>query len=159
MTEPPPTIARASAADAADLLAMMRSYCDFYEVSPTDDALETIITALREDPEHEGVQLIAREAGGSACAFATVYWTWSTTDGCRIGIMNDLFVVPSARGRGIADALIDACRDECARHGARILQWQTAPDNARAQAVYDRVGGVRSQWIDYSLAVPDPPNP
>jgi GNAT superfamily N-acetyltransferase len=159
MTTRSPAITRASAADAADLLAMMRSYCDFYEVSPTDAALEAIITALLDDPEHEGVQLIAREAGGSACAFATVYWSWSTTDACRIGVMNDLFVVPGARGRGLADALIDACRAECARHGARILQWQTAPDNARAQAVYDRVGGVRSQWIDYSLAVPDSPKP
>jgi hypothetical protein len=31
------------------------------------------------------------------------------------------------------------------------LEWQTALDNLRAQAVYERVGGQRSQWVDYSL--------
>ena len=65
--------------------------------------------------------------------------------------MNDLFVTESARGQGLAEALIEACRAECAGHGARRLHWQTAPDNRRAQAVYERVGADREQWVDYSL--------
>ena len=32
--------------------------------------------------------------------------------------MNDLFVAPDARGSGVAEALIAACRDACAAHGA-----------------------------------------
>jgi GNAT superfamily N-acetyltransferase len=63
--------------------------------------------------------------------------------------MNDLFVAEGARGAGIADALILACRAECASHGARRMEWQTAPDNLRAQSVYDRVGGTRDEWVDY----------
>ena len=31
------------------------------------------------------------------------------------------------------------------------LRWQTAKDNYRAQRVYERVGGRRQEWIDYSL--------
>ncbi len=31
------------------------------------------------------------------------------------------------------------------------LGWQTAKDNLRAQAVYDRVGGTREEWLDYSI--------
>ena len=34
---------------------------------------------------------------------------------------------------------------------ARRLGWQTAKDNHRAQAVYERVGGRREEWLDYSL--------
>ena len=68
--------------------------------------------------------------------------------------MNDLFVAPEARGSGLADRLIAACRERCAEHGAGELAWQTAKDNLRAQAVYERVGGRRSEWLDYSLAVP-----
>jgi GNAT superfamily N-acetyltransferase len=67
--------------------------------------------------------------------------------------MNDLFVAPTARGTGAAERLIHACVDECRKHGAVELTWQTAPDNARAQRVYDRVGATRSQWVDYSLSV------
>ena len=66
--------------------------------------------------------------------------------------MNDLFVAESARGGGTAERLIKACRAECTRRGARRLTWQTAPDNARAQAVYDRVGATREQSVDYWLA-------
>jgi GNAT superfamily N-acetyltransferase len=145
------SIARAGTADLDDLLALMRAYCDFYEVSPSDEDLLTISRALIEDPECEGLQLLARDPGGQSAGFATVYWTWSTTSACRIGIMNDLFVAESARGQGLADELIKACQAECARHGARRLTWQTASDNHRAQAVYDRVGGTREQWIDYWL--------
>jgi ribosomal protein S18 acetylase RimI-like enzyme len=67
--------------------------------------------------------------------------------------MNDLFVTPAARGTGAAEALIRACVDECKRHGAAELTWQTAKDNERAQRVYDRIGGRRSEWLDYSLPV------
>ena len=67
--------------------------------------------------------------------------------------MNDLFVSPDARGTGAADALIAASKDAASAHGASRLDWQTAKDNLRAQAVYDRVGGERSEWLSYTLPV------
>lgn len=144
-------IAPVTEADLADLLALMRAYCDFYEVSPTDEDLLAMSRALIDDPDHEGFQLIARDSGGEAIGFATVFWSWSTLSATRIGVMNDLFVTPEARGSGIAAALIDACLERTRRHGAGSLGWQTARDNTRAQALYERVGAMREEWIDYSL--------
>jgi ribosomal protein S18 acetylase RimI-like enzyme len=141
-------------ADLEALLPLLRGYCDFYEVSPSDDALLAVSRALIADHEREGLQLIGREPDGRAVGFATVYWTWQTLNAARLGVMNDLFVAPEARGSGLADRLIAACRERCAEHGARELTWQTAKDNVRAQAVYERVGGRRAEWLDYSLAVP-----
>ena len=138
--------------DVDELLPLMRAYCDFYEAAPVDEDLLELAQALIADPEREGVQLIARDSGGHGVGFATIYWSWSTTEAGRIGVMNDLFVTETARGQGLADELIEACRDECRRRGARRLTWQTAPDNARAQAVYDRVGATRERWVDYWLA-------
>jgi GNAT superfamily N-acetyltransferase len=140
--------------DLDDLLPLMRAYCDFYEVGPPDDRLLALSRALVADPEREGVQLIARdEHSGAALGFATVFWSWSTLSASRLAVMNDLFVAEPARGQGIAEALIEACRDRAARHQATSLGWQTAKDNHRAQAVYERVGGVREEWLDYSLDV------
>ena len=48
--------------DLADLLPLLRGYCDFYEVAPSDEALLAMCRALIADPEREGVQLIARDA-------------------------------------------------------------------------------------------------
>ena len=140
--------------DLEELLPLLRGYCDFYEVSPSDEALLALSRALIADPEREGLQLIARAPDGTAVGFATVYWTWQTLSAARLAVMNDLFIAREGRGTGLADRLIAACRERAAEHGATELAWQTAKDNHRAQKVYERVGGHRSEWLDYSLAVP-----
>src|SRR6266536_5083143 len=84
-------------ADLPELLPLVRAYCDFYEVSPTDEALLAVSRALIADPEREGLQLIARDDADVAVGFATVYWGWDTLLGARNGIMHDLFVREDAR--------------------------------------------------------------
>ncbi|WP_228430683.1 GNAT family N-acetyltransferase [Baekduia soli] len=137
--------------DLDDLLPLLRAYCDFYDVAPPDAALRALSEALLDGAD--GVQLLARDDGGRAVGFATVYWTWQTLTASRVGVMNDLFVAPAARGSGAAEALIAECADRARDHGATHLTWQTALDNARAQALYDRVGAQRSRWLDYELAL------
>jgi GNAT superfamily N-acetyltransferase len=145
-------ISRVTQGDLDELLPLMRAYCDFYEVNPPDDALLALSRALIADPAREGLQLLARH-DGQAVGFATIYWSWATTIAARIGVMNDLYVAPTARGSGVADELIFDCLEECRQHGAVELTWQTAKDNERAQRVYDRLGGTRAEWVDYSLSV------
>jgi GNAT superfamily N-acetyltransferase len=146
-------IARAGIGDLDALIPLMRGYCDFYEVSPSDDALRALALELIEHPDTAGVQLLARDENGTATGFATIFWTYSTLSAAPIAVMNDLFVAPGARGRGLGAELIAACEAECAASGVEILEWQTAPANARAQAVYDRSGAERTEWVTYTLAV------
>jgi GNAT superfamily N-acetyltransferase len=148
-----PAIVVVHEGDLDDLLPLMRAYCDFYATSPTDDALLALSRSLLTGPEYEGLQLIARDTANAALGFATIFWTWSTTRAARIGVMNDLYVAPEARGTGLADRLIAACADQCRARGVRRLEWQTALDNRRAQAVYDRVGGVKERWLDYGIDI------
>jgi GNAT superfamily N-acetyltransferase len=147
------TIDVVAEADLPELLTLMRGYCDSYEVAPSDEALLTMSRALIADPAREGMQLLARDARGTAVGFATIFWTWSTTKASRIGVMNDIFVAQGARGSGVADQLIAACVERCRRRAPARLTWQTALDNHRAQAVYERLGARRSQWLDYELPV------
>lgn len=142
-----------TAADLDELAPLMRAYCDFYEVDPPDSELRALSQALIADPRRDGLQLIARDPRGAAIGFATIFWSWSTLDARRLAIMNDLFVSEPARGGGIADALIEACAERARQHGAKNLGWQTAKDNFRAQAVYERVGARRSEWLDYELTL------
>jgi GNAT superfamily N-acetyltransferase len=139
--------------DLDELLPLLRDYCDFYAVAPPDEALLALCRVLAADRGCEGVQLLARDGGGGAIGFATIFWSWSTLSAARIGVMNDLFVVPEARGTGAAEALILACLERCRERGAGWLSWQTAKDNRRAQALYERVGARREEWLDYSLEV------
>jgi GNAT superfamily N-acetyltransferase len=154
--EAPPahTIAEVGEPDLADLLGLLRAYCDFYRCAPSDAALLDLSRALLENPRLEGVQLIARDGEALAVGFATVFWSWDTTEASRIGIMNDLYVAPSDRGSGLADRLIAAALALCGERGAARLEWQTAHENSRAQAVYDRVGGVREPFIVFTKPAP-----
>jgi len=132
----------------------VRAYCDFYQVAPSDRALLELSRALLAQPQQEGLQLMARDDAGRVVGFATLFWTWQTLAAARVGVMNDLFVAAEARGTGVADALIAACLERCREHGASQLVWQTASDNARAQAVYERIGATREdRWVDYWLPV------
>jgi GNAT superfamily N-acetyltransferase len=132
----------------------MRGYSDFYEVDPPDERLLWLARELLANPQERGVQLIARSGeAGQAIGFATIYWFFSTSQAARIAIMNDLFVAADARGGGVADALIRACADAARERGAAELVWQTAKDNLRAQAVYERMGAERAEWVDYTLAL------
>src|SRR5262249_32327133 len=50
----------------------------------------------------------ARDGGGSILGYACLYWHFSSTRAVETVLMNDLFVAPEARGRGIGRALIEA---------------------------------------------------
>jgi GNAT superfamily N-acetyltransferase len=137
--------------DLADLLPLMRAYCDFYEVDPPDAHLEALARALIADPKNEGIQFIARDDRAEPLGFATVYWTWQTLTAARAGVMNDLFVVPEARGKGVGRALIEVCRLRAREHGATELVWETSPDNETSQRLYDSLDADKSRWIYYAL--------
>src|SRR3954469_23378327 len=145
-------IAEVGEGDLADVLPLMVAYCEFYGAAPGADSLLALSRTLLADPEGQGVQLIARRRErGPALGFATLYWTWSTLRAARVAVMNDLFVVPEARGSGVGEALIEACRERARERGMSRLEWRTAPSNLPAQRLYERVGAQRSEWIDYGL--------
>lgn len=149
------SIERVRVVDLPLLMPMMRAYCDFYEVDPRDDRLVALCRALIDDPA-EGLQLLARAveadgAVGDPLGFATVFWSWQTLDGARIGVMNDLYVVAEARGLGVGRQLIEYCRGECRKRGAAKLVWETALDNERAQRLYDSIGAESSRWLSYEI--------
>jgi GNAT superfamily N-acetyltransferase len=144
-------IGPATESDLEVVLPLMRAYCDFYEVAPPDGGLEAMARALIAAVDEDGMLLVARGEDGAAVGFATVGWKWASTRGARIAVMEDLFVTPEARGQGAADALIEACADRARELGAPVLTWVTAPDNHRAQAVYNRVGAIPGTWLEYEL--------
>jgi len=150
---PGTTIERVREGDLAELLGLMRAYCDFYEATPREAALLALARALIARPERHGEQLLARTDRGEAVGFATLLWTWDTLRGGEIGVMSDLYVVEARRGAGLGRALIEACTARCRERGAVGMDWQTAPGNARAQRLYDTLGAEREEAIVYALEI------
>jgi len=137
--------------DVPALMPLFRGYADFYESNPNDEDLEKLLHEVIDAPEDEAYLLVATDDEGTVVGFANNDWKWSSLRGKRIVLMDDLFVHPDARGGGYADALIHATAEVARKHGAPNVLWYTAQDNHRAQAVYDRVGGVPGDYKEYEL--------
>jgi GNAT superfamily N-acetyltransferase len=144
-------IRKATESDLPALMPLLRGYCDFYGAKPDDAGLERMVRAVIAGPEAEAFFLVAEAGAGKVIGFANCGWKWSSLRGARIVVLEDLFVAEHARGRGHADALIEATADTARRHGAPVVTWLTAPDNRRAQAVYNRVGGRSGSFLEYEL--------
>lgn len=52
-------------------------------------------------------------------------------------LLNDLFVLPEARGEGAGRALIERSRQHAAEAGYATLRWHTEQANQTAQRLYD----------------------
>ena len=141
----------ATEADLEALMPLLRGYCDFYEADPSDEGLEQMARAVIAAPEDVAFLLVATDADDGVAGFAACAWKWSSLRGARIVVLDDLFVAENARGGGHADALIEASAAVARRHGAPVLTWLTAPDNHRAQAVYNRLGGQAEMFLEYEL--------
>ena len=137
--------------DVPALTPLMRGYCEFYKANPPDAGLQEMARALIATSDGEGMLLVAEDDAGQVIGFAAVGWKWSSLRGARIAVLEDLFVAPEARGQGAADALIEESASRARENGAPVMTWLTAPDNHRAQAVYNRLGGQAEMFLEYEL--------
>jgi ribosomal protein S18 acetylase RimI-like enzyme len=143
------TVRRARASDRGQLKELVRAYIEFYrEPQPSDERLDVLLALLVERPEI-GVQFVA-ERGGQLLGFATVYLSYDTVSARRVATMNDLYVWPDDRDRGIGRALLERCHQFARANDCAVLQWITAADNERAQRLYDAVA-TRTTWVTYNL--------
>jgi GNAT superfamily N-acetyltransferase len=144
-------IREATPEDVPALMPLFRGYFVFYESDPDERDVSALLHEVIGAPEEEAYLLVATDADGEVVGFANSAWKWSSLRGKKIVLLDDLFVHPDARGGGHADALIEATADVARRLGSPCLLWYTAHDNLRAQAVYNRVGGVGSDYKEYEL--------
>ena len=142
--------------DRPQLLALIEGYFAFYRTPFPKQKVEGLLDLLEQDPGL-GVQLVA-EMDGTLQGFASLYACLDTLVADRILVMNDLFVDPSLRNRGVGAALFDASLAYATAHGYARLDWVTAADNQDAQRFYDRHGGRRGPWVSYSATPSDRPD-
>ncbi len=97
-------------------------------------------------------------AGDTLLGFTQLYPTFSSTRLKRLWILNDLFVVPAGRRRGVAAALIARARLLAADTGAEGLCLETAKTNRPAQRLYEKLGWKRErEFYRYNYELPGLP--
>ena len=123
-------------ADEAAWRKLWQGYCDFYSLTLSDAVTSRTWRRIL-DPD-SGVLCIVAEVDGQVYGFANCVIHENTWELQPVCYLEDLYVLPSARCRGIGKALIEWLRNAMRAEGWTRIYWVTAQDNKAARALYDR---------------------
>jgi GNAT superfamily N-acetyltransferase len=140
------TIRRARPTETALVLALIRELADYEKLLHEVEATEVDIDAALFGDNPRLFCEIA-EWNGEPVGFAVWFFNFSTFSG-RSGIyLEDLFVRPAHRGKGIGKALLAHLARLCVANGWARLQWSVLDWNAPSIAFYKSLGAVlMDEW-------------
>jgi len=139
-------IRRAGPADAAlvfDLVSALAEYEKLrHEVDATPEAIAQALFA----PAPRVFCEIA-EWGGAPAGFAVWFLNFSTFRGRHGVYLEDVFVRPEFRGRGIGKALMRRLARTCVDNGYARFEWAVLDWNAPSIAFYESIGAeIKGEW-------------
>jgi GNAT superfamily N-acetyltransferase len=148
-------IRRAQPGDEAEITAMIHELAEFERAADDCTVTESQIrTALFGDAPT--VQAYVAEVDGELAAEALWFRNFSTWDGVAGIYLEDLFVRPKFRRRGLGRALLATLARECVTSGYTRLSWAVLNWNVDAIALYDAVGGYQQkEWTTYRVSGPE----
>ena len=134
--QPGVSLCRATTADVRVALPLIeRFFAEEGFYAPSGQMRRQLLGLLADD---ECAVFLAR-LGEEAVGVATV----TTTSGIELGLsaeMEDLYVLPTARGLGVGAALIEAVKGWCRARGCGLVSVVVTPEG---QAAHDLVGYYR----------------
>jgi ribosomal protein S18 acetylase RimI-like enzyme len=127
------------------------AYARFYKM-PMDQSILDSIWSWIFDQNNKFYALIAKDEKGEALGFMHFRAMPSPLRGAEVGFLDDLYVVPEARGMGVVDSLYQALNAFAQQQDWPFVRWITAENNYRGRSVYDKIA-EKTQWVTYQMAV------
>lgn len=104
---------------------------------PTSEHTRNTFTELEKYPEKGRILLF--ESAGAIAGYAILVHFWSNEYGGNKIFVDEIFVLPSFRGKGIAKALFQYLEKGYSLQ-AVALELEVTPDNHAARRLYERIG-------------------
>ena len=127
---------------------LYHGYADFYQVTISEQILETIWDWLH-DINHD-LNALVYEIDNSIVALAHYRRMPSPLRGKYIGFLDDLYVDPQFRGKKIGEKIINKLNEISKERNWGLIRWITRNDNYKAKSLYDRIA-KKSTWDVYEL--------
>ena len=141
------TIIQAGLEHLEPLTALFDGYRRFYRQSANVAGAEAFLhDRLR---KRDSVILMALDEESGALGFTQLYPAFSSVRMCPLWILNDLFVVPEARGQGVGRLLMEAAREQAQQAGVPVLALATEKNNTTAKALYESLGYEQDTAFDH----------
>jgi GNAT superfamily N-acetyltransferase len=149
---------RASISDIPVLLELMSDFYSEGGYSLDHIHAERAFAALLSD-ERLGYAWLIEEQNGETKTVGYLVLTlrFGMEYGGLMACLDDLFVIPQSRNKGLSKAALFEVRDFCERIGVRAITVEVGYSNAPAQAVYRRLGLTEAkdrQLLALALAAP-----
>lgn len=129
---------KATERDIDSLAHLFNEYRIFYKKLPDLEGARKFIAERMLNKESE--ILVAENAGGVIMGFVQLYPIFSSTRMKRMCLLNDLFIHPDFRRKGISIGLIEACKKLCLDTGSCGMILETAKDNIIGNTLYIKTG-------------------
>ena len=127
---------------------LYRGYADFYQVTISEQILETIWDWLH-NTNHD-LNALVYEIDNTIVALAHYRRMPSPLRGKYIGFFDDLYVDPQFRGKKIGEKIIKKLNEISKERNWGLIRWITRNDNHNAKSLYDKVA-KKSTWEVYEL--------
>ena len=143
---------QATAADVPTILHCIRGLADYERLSHECEASEALLheSLFGTSPSAE----ITLAFAGDVCAGFALWFRSYSTFLARPGIyLEDLFVFPEFRGRGLGRKLLGSLARTAIERGYGRLEWSVLDWNAAAIRFYEAQGArAMSEWTTYRVA-------
>ena len=136
--------------DKTKWLELWAGYLEFYKSTISSDQTELTWKRLINN-EQKMFGFVAEDEnvviGFTHCLFRSS--TWAETDYCYL---EDLFVDPNVRGKGVGRALINRVVELAKAKNSKRVYWTTQEFNKTARILYDSITPV-SEYVQYRLPI------
>ncbi len=149
-------VRRLQSDDVDVFIALIEALAEYEHLAPPDaGARERLARDVRASPPRFS-GLIA-ELDGQPSGYAVFFETYSTFLALPTLYLEDLFILPAARGRGVGGALFRECAAEAVRRGCGRMEWQVLAWNDLALGFYEHLGAMplHDDWRSYRLVGDD----
>jgi len=127
---------------------LYKGYAKFYKVEMNKTILKTVWNWIH-DKNHE-VEGIVYEINNKIVGLAHYRKMPRPLRGQEIGFLDDLYVDPDYRRKGIGEKFLNYLKELSKSRGWNLIRWLTHDDNIKAKSLYDRVA-KKTNWDLYEL--------
>jgi ribosomal protein S18 acetylase RimI-like enzyme len=128
----------ATLTDIDTLVRLMRQFYGEADFSLNEQGAERAFETLLDDSRLGQVWMI--EDDGHAAGFVVLTVSFSMEYGGLRGFVDDFYVAPQYRRRGLGHTALEEVKRACRRRGVRALLVETGPENDAALSAYRSVG-------------------